>query len=154
MPCRGEFRAPAGVPTRRPRISVDGRPRNRGLGTWAHVSFAEARQKCILNLLARQRGELGHRRRQSVPTFAEALAPVMALHSVRGTAVVTSDPEPREKVRSSRRKSGPYNAAFGGVAGSPDPGPEIHRERSTLAPERTGILLTGTQVTTCNKGLP
>ena len=42
------------------RISVDGRPRNLGLGTWPHVSLAEARQKCVLNLLARQRG-VGHR---------------------------------------------------------------------------------------------
>ena len=38
------------------RISVDGRPRNLGLGSWPHVSLAEARQKCVLNLLARQRG--------------------------------------------------------------------------------------------------
>ena len=38
------------------RISVGGRPRNLGLGTWPHVSLAEARQKCVLNLLARDVG--------------------------------------------------------------------------------------------------
>ena len=63
------------------RISVDGRPRNLGLGTWPHVSLAEARQKCVLNLLARQRGELVTGRRRTVPTFAEAVEKVIAVHS-------------------------------------------------------------------------
>ena len=63
------------------RISVDGRPRNLGLGTWPHVSLAEARQKCVLNLLARQRGELVTGRRRTVPTFAEAIEKVIAVHS-------------------------------------------------------------------------
>ena len=63
------------------RISVDGRPRNLGLGSWPHVSLAEARQKCVLNLLARQRGELVTGRRRSVPTFAEAVEKVIAVHS-------------------------------------------------------------------------
>ena len=62
------------------RISVDGRPRNLGLGTWPHVSLAEARQKCVLNLLARQRGELVTGRRRTVPTFAEAVEKVIAVH--------------------------------------------------------------------------
>ncbi len=51
------------------RISVDGRPRNLGLGTWPHVSLAEARQKCALNLVARSRGELVTGRKRTVPTF-------------------------------------------------------------------------------------
>ena len=63
------------------RISVDGRPRNLGLGTWPHVSLAEARQKCVLNLLARQRGELVTGRRRTVPTFGEAVEKVIAVHS-------------------------------------------------------------------------
>ena len=63
------------------RISVDGRPRNLGLGTWPHVSLAEARQKCVLNLLARQRGELVTGRRRTVPTFAEAVEKVIAVHA-------------------------------------------------------------------------
>ena len=63
------------------RISVDGRPRNLGLGTWPHVSLAEARQKCVLNLLARQRGELVTGRRRTIPTFAEAVEKVIAVHS-------------------------------------------------------------------------
>ncbi len=63
------------------RISVDGRPRNLGLGSWPHVSLAEARQKCVLNLLARQRGELVTGRRRTVPTFAEAVEKVIAVHS-------------------------------------------------------------------------
>ena len=62
------------------RISVDGRPRNLGLGTWPHVSLAEARQKCALNLLARQRGELVTGRKRTVPTFAEAVENVIAVH--------------------------------------------------------------------------
>ena len=62
------------------RISVDGRPRNLGLGTWPHVSLAEARQKCALNLVARQRGELVTGRRRTVPTFAEAVEKVIAVH--------------------------------------------------------------------------
>ena len=63
------------------RISIDGQPRNLGLGTWPHVSLAEARQKCVLNLLARQRGELVTGRRRTVPTFAEAVEKVIAVHS-------------------------------------------------------------------------
>ena len=63
------------------RISVDGRPRNLGLGSWPHVSLAEARQKCVLNLLARQRGELVTGRRRTVPTFAEAVEKVIAVHA-------------------------------------------------------------------------
>ena len=62
------------------RISLDGRPRNLGLGTWPHVSLAEARQKCVLNLVARQRGELVTGRRRTIPTFAEAVEKVIAVH--------------------------------------------------------------------------
>ncbi len=64
----------------RQRITVDGRPRNLGLGTWPHVSLAEARQKCALNLVARQRGELVTGRRRTVPTFEEAVEKVIAVH--------------------------------------------------------------------------
>ena len=62
------------------RITLDGRPRNLGLGTWPHVSLAEARQKCVLNLVARQRGELVAGRKQTVPTFKEAVERVIAVH--------------------------------------------------------------------------
>ena len=62
------------------RISVDGRPRNLGLGTWPHVSLAEARQKCALNLVARGRGELITGRKRTVPTFEEAVENVIAIH--------------------------------------------------------------------------
>ena len=64
----------------RQRVTVDGRPRNLGLGTWPHVSLAEARQKCVLNLVARQRGELVTGRRRTVPTFEEAVEKVIAVH--------------------------------------------------------------------------
>ena len=63
------------------RITVDGRPRNLGLGSWPHVSLAEARQKCVLNLLARQRGELVTGRKRSFPTFEQAVEKVIAIHS-------------------------------------------------------------------------
>ena len=75
------------------RISMDGRPRNLGLGTWPHVSLAEARQKCVLNLLARQRGELVTGRRRTIPTFAEAVEKVLAVHAAGwkdGSAVLRS----------------------------------------------------------------
>ncbi|MXZ59232.1 MAG: tyrosine-type recombinase/integrase [Acidobacteria bacterium] len=62
------------------RISVDGRARNLGLGSWPHVSLTEARQQCALNLLARQRGELISGHRPTVPTFGEAVEKVIAMH--------------------------------------------------------------------------
>ena len=62
------------------RISVDGRQRNLGLGSWPHVSLAEAREKCALNLAARRRGELVTGRKRTVPTFEEAVETVIAVH--------------------------------------------------------------------------
>ena len=62
------------------RISLDGRQRNLGLGSWPHVSLAEARQKCVLNLVARGRGELITGRKRTVPTFEEAVEQVIAIH--------------------------------------------------------------------------
>jgi len=63
------------------RIQVDGRARNLGLGVWPHVSLAEARQKCVLNLVARSRGELVTGRKRTVPTFGEAAERVLAIHA-------------------------------------------------------------------------
>ncbi len=63
------------------RIQVDGRARNLGLGTWPHVSLAEARQKCALNIVARGRSELVTGRTRAVPTFAQAAEVVMAIHA-------------------------------------------------------------------------
>ena len=63
------------------RIQVDGRARNLGLGVWPHVSLAEARRKCVLNLVARSRGELVTGRKRTVPTFAEAAEKVLAIHA-------------------------------------------------------------------------
>ena len=62
------------------RISIDGRQRNLGLGSWPHVSLAEAREKCALNLAARRRGELVTGRKRTVPTFEEAVEKVIAVH--------------------------------------------------------------------------
>ena len=62
------------------RISVEGRQRNLGLGSWPHVSLAEAREKCALNLAARRRGELVTGRKRTVPTFEEAVEKVVAVH--------------------------------------------------------------------------
>ena len=62
------------------RISVDGRQRNLGLGSWPHVRLAEAREKCALNLAARRRGELVTGRKRTVPTFEEAVEKVIAVH--------------------------------------------------------------------------
>ena len=64
------------------RIIVDGRPHNLGLGTWPHVTLAEAREKCAMNRAARRRGELVWTgRRQAIPTFAEAAEKVIAIHA-------------------------------------------------------------------------
>ena len=64
------------------RIIVDGRARNLGLGTWPHVSLAEAREKCVLNRVARRRGDLVLAgRKRTVPTFAEAVKRVIAIHA-------------------------------------------------------------------------
>ena len=81
------------------RISVEGRPRNLGLGTWPHVSLAEARQKCVLNLLARQRGELVTGRRRTVPTFAEAVEKVIAVHRTGWKEGSRSDADWRATLR-------------------------------------------------------
>ena len=62
------------------RINIDGRQRNLGLGSWPHVSLAEAREKCALNLAARRRGELVTGRKRTVPTFEEAVEKVIAVH--------------------------------------------------------------------------
>ena len=63
------------------RIQVEGRARNLGLGVWPHVSLAEARQKCVLNLVARSRGKLVTGRKRTVPTFEEAAETVLAIHA-------------------------------------------------------------------------
>ncbi len=63
------------------RIQVDGRARNLGLGVWPHVSLADARQKCVLNLVARSRGELVTGRQRTVPSFEEATETVLAIHA-------------------------------------------------------------------------
>jgi integrase len=62
------------------RINLDGRQRNLGLGSWPHVSLAEAREKCALNLAARRRGEPVTGRKRTAPTFEEALEKVIAVH--------------------------------------------------------------------------
>ena len=64
------------------RIIVDGRPHNLGLGTWPHVTLAEAREKCATNRAARRRGELVLTgRRRTIPTFAEAAEKVISIHA-------------------------------------------------------------------------
>ena len=62
------------------RINLDGRQRNLGLGSWPHVSLAEAREKCALNLAARRRGQLVTGRQRTVPTFEEAVEKVIVVH--------------------------------------------------------------------------
>ena len=63
------------------RIIVDGRARNIGLGSWPHVSLAQAREKCILNRVARRQGDLVLAgRKRTVPTFAEAVDRVIEIH--------------------------------------------------------------------------
>lgn len=63
------------------RIIVDGRARNIGLGSYPHVSLAEARERCQVNRAARRSGELVlSGRKRKVPTFAEATERVIEIH--------------------------------------------------------------------------
>ena len=63
------------------RIIVDGRARNIGLGSFPHVSLAEARERCQVNRAARRSGELVlSGRKRKVPTFAEAAERVIEIH--------------------------------------------------------------------------
>ena len=64
------------------RIVIDGRPRMLGIGALPFVSLAQAREVCQENRAKRRRGELVVAGRpNAVPTFAEAAATVIALHS-------------------------------------------------------------------------
>ena len=81
------------------RIQLDGRARNLGLGAWPHVSLAEARQKCVLNLVARGRGELVTGRKRTVPTFEEAAEIVIAIHATGWKRGSTSEEDWRLTLR-------------------------------------------------------
>ena len=64
------------------RLIVDGRPRMIGLGSYPHVSLAEAREACILNRAALRRGDLVLAgRKRTVPTFEEAVEKVVEMHA-------------------------------------------------------------------------
>ena len=81
------------------RINVEGRQRNLGLGSWPHVSLAEAREKCALNLVARRRGELVPGRKRTVPTFEEAVEKVIAVHRAGWKAGSRSEEDWRATLR-------------------------------------------------------
>ena len=82
------------------RIIVDGRARNLGLGTWPHVSLSQAREKCVLNRVARRRGDLVLAgRKRTVPTFGEALDRVIAIHAVGWTDDGRSEKQWRASLR-------------------------------------------------------
>ena len=81
------------------RINVEGRQRNLGLGSWPHVSLAEAREKCALNLAARRRGELVTGRKRTVPTFEEAVEKVIAVHRAGWKAGSRSEEDWRATLR-------------------------------------------------------
>ena len=63
------------------RIPVNGKRRNLGLGGWPVISLAEAREAALANLkLARFAGDpLAAKRKEFMPTLAEAAVKVMAL---------------------------------------------------------------------------
>ena len=82
------------------RIIVDGRARNVGLGSWPHVSLAQAREKCVLNRVARRRGDLVLAgRKRTVPTFAEAVDRVIAIHAAGWTDGGRSEKQWRASLR-------------------------------------------------------
>ena len=82
------------------RIIVDGRARNLGLGTWPHVSLSQAREKCVLNRVARRRGDLVlPGRKRTIPTFGEALDRVIAIHAAGWTDDGRSEKQWRASLR-------------------------------------------------------
>ena len=97
------------------RINVDGRQRNLGLGSWPHVTLAEAREKCALNLAARRRGELVTGRKRTVPTFEEAVEKVIAVHRAGWKGGSRSEEDWRGTLRTTRCRS----SAVGRCTGSP-----------------------------------
>ena len=64
------------------RIVVQGKRRNLGLGGWPAVSLAEAREQAIVNLQVIRAGgdPLAVKRREAMPTVAEAAVKVIALN--------------------------------------------------------------------------
>ena len=64
------------------RIVVQGKRRNLGLGGWSAVSLAEAREQAIVNLQVIRAGgdPLTVKRREAMPTVAEAAVKVIALN--------------------------------------------------------------------------
>ncbi len=75
--------APSGARRWVQRLPVHGRPVELGLGSFALVPLAKARERALANRrLAREGGDplAGMRRSASVPTFTEAAAKVLAVH--------------------------------------------------------------------------
>ena len=64
------------------RIVIQGKRRNLGLGGWPAVSLAEAREQAIVNLQVIRAGgdPLAVKRREAMPTVAEAAVKVIALN--------------------------------------------------------------------------
>lgn len=74
---------PSGTKSWCQRITIHGRRRDLGLGSFRFVSLAEARETAFQNQKSARRGgdPLADKRAANVPTFAEAVEAVIALHS-------------------------------------------------------------------------
>ena len=62
-------------------VRIDGRPTSLGLGRYPVVTLAMARERALDNARAIARGHDPRRSGKSVPTFAEALETVVAIHA-------------------------------------------------------------------------
>ena len=62
-------------------VRIDGRPTSLGLGRYPVVTLAMARERALDNARAIARGHDPRRTAKSVPTFAEALETVIAIHA-------------------------------------------------------------------------
>lgn len=62
------------------RVRIHGMPNNLGLGTYPVVTLAGAREKALANRRAIAQGQDPRDKPQTVPTFAEAIERVIALH--------------------------------------------------------------------------
>ena len=109
------------------RIVVQGKRRNLGLGGWPAVSLAEAREQAIVNLQLIRAGDdpLAVKRREAMPTVAEAAVKVIALNRPTWTNskhtyqwVVVQFESPRsETISSAVHTRSVRPAAIAGVVG-------------------------------------
>ena len=97
----------------------------------------------------------GHRRPHRPPSSTRRTGGLEAFPqgSIAPQVRAASDPWHGRRECDAHSLPGQFFDKERGVACSPDPGPEIHRGRSTIATGRTRIVLTGTNISTKKRGV-